>query len=297
MQELNGYIKLFRKLIRWGWYQDNVVKGLFIHCLLCASYKDFEWMGMELKAGQFITSLKHLSEELGFSIQQIRTAIKKLEGTGEITSTSTNKNTIITVVNWENFQSFEDESNTESNNPITNEQQTKNAVFCKQIMNNEKNLENSTSKSTNKISLETPINKELFEIIGSSPTKSATNEQQTNNKRATNEQQHRKNIKNIKNIKKRENNAHAHARELPSEESIISFCSSVHIPEAVGKKFFDYYSPRNWMTTRGSDVAGCWKEKLIEWNKKEIPCRKAEEKGLHASYDRNLVDKLMNSDD
>ena len=138
-------------------------------------------MGMGLKAGQFITSLNHLSEELGFSFQQIRTAIKKLESTGEITSKSTNKYTIITVVNWENFQSFEDESNTESNNPITNEQQTKNAVFCKQIMNNEKNLENLTSKSTNKIGLETPINKELFEIIGFSSTKSATNEQQTSN--------------------------------------------------------------------------------------------------------------------
>ena len=295
MQELNGYIKLFRKLIRWGWYQDNVVKGLFIHCLLCTSYKDFEWMGMGLKAGQFITSLKHLSEELGFSVQQIRTAIKKLESTGEITSKTTNKYTIITVVNWENFQSFEDESNTESNNPITNEQQTKNAVFCEQIMNNEKNLENLTSKSTNKIGLETPINKELFEIIGFSSTKSATNEQQTSNKRITNEQQHRKNIKNIKNIKKRENNAHA--REPLSEEIIISFCSSVHIPEAVGKKFFDYYSPRNWMTTRGSDISGCWKEKLLEWNKREIPCHKAEEKGSHASYDKTLVDKLINGDD
>ena len=126
MQELNGYIKLYRKLIQWGWYQDNVVKSLFLHCLLMASFRDFTWMGNCLKAGQFITSYKSLSEELGFSIQQVRTAIKKLESTEEITSKSTNKYTIITVMNWENYQVEEESSNTVSNNPTTNEQQTDN---------------------------------------------------------------------------------------------------------------------------------------------------------------------------
>ena len=285
MQELNGYIKLFRKLIRWGWYQDSVVKDLFLHCLICASYKDFEWMGMELKAGQFITGRKKLAEELGFSEQQIRTAISKLESTGEISIFSTNKYSIITVTNWENYQGD------------SNEQPTENAVFCEQIVNEEKNLKNSTNKSTNKNALETPFNKDFFETEENSSTNTLTNEQPTSNQQVTNKQPHIKNIKNIKNIKKRENNAHAHARELPSEEIIISFCSSVHIPEAVGKKFFDYYSPRNWITTRGSDIAGCWKEKLIEWNKRELPCRKAEEKGSHASYDKTLVDKLINGDD
>ena len=287
MQELNGYIKLFRKLIRWGWYQDNVVKCLFIHCLLCASYKDFEWMGMELKAGQFITGRKKLAEELGFSEQQIRTAIRKLESTGEISIFSTNKYSIITVTNLENYQGD------------SNEQPTENAFFCEQIVNEEKNLKNSTNKSTNKNTLKNPFNKDFFETKGDLSTNILTNEQPTSNQQATNKQPHIKNIKNIKNIKKRENNAHAHAhaRELPSEESIVSFCSSVHIPEEIGRKFYNYYSPRKWMTTRGSDVAGCWKEKLLEWNKREIPCHQAEEKGSHASYDKALVDKLINGDD
>lgn len=285
MQELNGYIKLFRKLIRWGWYQDSVVKDLFLHCLICASYKDFEWMGMELKAGQFITGRKKLAEELGFSEQQIRTAISKLESTGEISIFPTNKYSIITVTNWENYQGD------------SNEQPTENAVFCEQTVNEEKNLKISTNKSTNKNALETPFNKDFFETEANLSTNTLTNEQPTSNQQATNKQPHIKNIKNIKNIKKRENNAHAHAREPLSEEIIISFCSSVNIPEAVGKKFFDYYSPRNWMTTRGSDISGCWKEKLLEWNKREIPCHKAEEKGSHASYDKTLVDKLINGDD
>ena len=87
------------------------------------------------------------------------------------------------------------------------------------------------------------------------------------------------------------------AYKLPSEELIISFCSSVHIPEEIGCKFYDYYSPRNWMTTRGSDISGCWKEKLLEWEKREKPTKKDEKNRSHASYNWELVDKLMNSDD
>lgn len=282
MQELNGYIKLFRKLIRWGWYQDSVVKDLFLHCLICASYKDFEWMGMELKAGQFITGRKKLAEELGFSEQQIRTAISKLESTGEISIFSTNKYSIITVTNWENYQGD------------SNEQPTENAVFCEQIVNEEKNLKNSTNKSTNKNALETPFNKDFFETEENSSTNTLTNEQPTSNQQVTNKQPHIKNIKNIKNIKKRENNAHA--REPLSEEIIISFCSSVNISEEIGRKFYDYYSPRNWMTTRGSDISGCWKEKLLEWNKRELPELK-QKKVEYATYDKNLVEKMLNNDD
>lgn len=153
MQELNGYIKLYRKLIKWGWYQDSVVKGLFLHCLLMASFKDFDWMGKSLKAGQFITSLRHLSEDLGFSTQQIRTALKKLESTGEITYKSTNKYTVITVMNWESYQVDEEVVNTVSNNPTTNKQQTNNKRITneqqhrKNVKNN-KNVKNVKNNNT-----------------------------------------------------------------------------------------------------------------------------------------------------
>lgn len=106
----------------WGWYQDSVVKDLFLHFLLTASFKDFIWMGRKMKAGQLVTGRKKLAEELGFSEQQIRTAIEKLKSTKEITTETTNKYTIITVVNWADYQS-EDERTT---NNLTNEQPTNN---------------------------------------------------------------------------------------------------------------------------------------------------------------------------
>lgn len=122
MQQLNGYVKLHRKLVQWGWYQDNVVKSLFLHFLLTAAYRDFEWNGIQIKAGQLITGRKKLAAELGFSEQQIRTAIGKLKATEEITTKSTNKYTLITVVNWAEYQICDDSVNRQKNRQTTNRQ-------------------------------------------------------------------------------------------------------------------------------------------------------------------------------
>lgn len=109
MQRLNGYIKLHRQMLQWGWYKDPVVKVLFLHLLLTASFRDTEWMGRTIEAGQVVTSYANLSEELGFSVKQIRTALKKLKKTGEVASEGTNKYTVITLVNWAKYQVFSDD--------------------------------------------------------------------------------------------------------------------------------------------------------------------------------------------
>lgn len=60
------------------------------------------------------------------SIQVIRTCLHKLKKTGEATCHSTNKFTIITLCNYDNYQSEKEDSNTPTNKPATNEQQTDN---------------------------------------------------------------------------------------------------------------------------------------------------------------------------
>ena len=120
---LNGFVKLHRKLIAWGWYQDYVVKDVFLHLLLTANFKDSQWMGVTLKKGQLVTSYKHLSEDLAFSVRQVRTAIDKLKSTGEITTEATNRFTIITVVNWEEYQLFDEKTTSEATRNQTNERQ------------------------------------------------------------------------------------------------------------------------------------------------------------------------------
>lgn len=198
MTELNGYVKLHRKLVQWGWYKDYVVKDVFLHLLIRASFRETKWMGRVISPGQLVTTYKALASELGFTVQTVRTAISKLESTGELTRESTNKFTVITLVNWGKYQSDEELSTRTS----TNDQQTKNAVFCEQIVNKLKSLQKTTHKSTNKDELVALVNSEVLELEQLVATHTLTNEQQTTNKQLTNKQQHRKNIKNVKNVKK-----------------------------------------------------------------------------------------------
>ena len=133
MQRLNGFVKVHRKLVQWGWYQDYVVKDLFLHLLLTASFRESQWMGRTIEKGQVITSYAHLAEELGFSVKQIRTALNKLKSTGEVASESTNRYTIITVVNWEKYQVLEFDEASEGANKGQHLKNVKNNKECKEV--------------------------------------------------------------------------------------------------------------------------------------------------------------------
>jgi small-conductance mechanosensitive channel len=123
---MTGWIKLHRKFLDWEWYQDIPVKNLFIHILLTANYEDRKWRGMDIHSGELITSVQHLSEGSGLSVQQVRTALKKLESTGEITVKSTNKFTLVTVLKYSDYQTIEECEQQTSNKQATNKQQTSN---------------------------------------------------------------------------------------------------------------------------------------------------------------------------
>lgn len=106
------FIKVYRKFMDWEWYTDVNVKTFFLHCLLRANWKSGEWHGIHYEAGEFITSLPNLCEETGLTMRQARTALSRLQATGELVSRTTDKTTgkkmnkgrIITVVNWSSYQ-------------------------------------------------------------------------------------------------------------------------------------------------------------------------------------------------
>lgn len=128
------WISLHRKFKNWKWYKDINTKTLFLHLLLTANYKDNYWKNILVKRGQLITSIEHLATETGLTIQQARTAIKKLKSTNEITVTATNKYTVITIEKYGIYQKNNREATNETTERITNEQQTNN----KQITTNNK---------------------------------------------------------------------------------------------------------------------------------------------------------------
>lgn len=117
-----GFISIDRKILEWEWYTEHNTSFLFKHLLLTVNWVDKRWRGIEVLRGQRITSLQTLAEETHLSIQNIRTAIKNLKSTGEITDISHSTYRIITVKNFDSYQ----DPNRRTNKQPTSSQQAPN---------------------------------------------------------------------------------------------------------------------------------------------------------------------------
>ena len=97
-----------------------------------ANWEDGEWQGMIVKRGQLVTGRKALAAQTGLSEQTVRTSLNRLKSTNEITIASTNKFSVITIVNYGKFQDVPEmptstlTSNLTSGQPATNQQLTTN---------------------------------------------------------------------------------------------------------------------------------------------------------------------------
>lgn len=115
-----GYIKLHRKILEWQWYDDPDTFRLFIYLLLTTNYEDKMWRNIEVKRGQLITSLEHMANGTGLSVQNIRTCLSRLEKSNEIEKKSTKKYTLVTIVKYSDYQDNEIKINTRNNKQSTN---------------------------------------------------------------------------------------------------------------------------------------------------------------------------------
>lgn len=125
---MDGWVKLHRQLIERGWLKNPKLLTFWIYCLLKATHEPFKakvgFQEVQLEAGQFIFGLRKASEESFLSIQTIRTCLDTLKRWGNITLKSTNKFSVISIINWESYQC----ADFENNKPLTNKQQTTNNI-------------------------------------------------------------------------------------------------------------------------------------------------------------------------
>lgn len=121
----NGWIKVFREFANWRWYKNANTMRLFIHLLITANYEDHDFENITVKRGQRVVSRASLASEVGLTEQQVRTALKNLISTNEITSVSNRKYTIITINNYDEYQQPTDQTTNDQptdNQLITNDQ-------------------------------------------------------------------------------------------------------------------------------------------------------------------------------
>ena len=170
----DGWIKLHRKSINSSVWGNPMLWMVWSWILLKATHQPskffFNGKDIEIREGQFITGRnKALSEIPTSTPQRLRSIIKYLKSTNRITCKSTNQFTLITVVNWENYQQSNQQNNQQINQPITNEQPTDNQRITtyKNVKNvkNVKNIKNTKKKDSAINNLNLSLKADIKKII------------------------------------------------------------------------------------------------------------------------------------
>lgn len=114
-----GFITLHRKLLEWEWWDDHNTTRLFIYLLLKANHKDNQWQGIVIHRGELVTSHPKLSKNTGLSVQNIRTSLNRLKSTRELTVKKTNKYSIISITNYDQYQAGQQSTQQSANSQLT----------------------------------------------------------------------------------------------------------------------------------------------------------------------------------
>lgn len=147
MNRAGGYISLHRQILDWEWFKDTNTLCLFIYLLLSANFTDTRFLGKKIKRGQVVTSLATMSEKTGLSVQNVKTALKHLILTGEVTNVSNRQYRIITIVKYDEYQ----KPTNGLTDQLTNNQQTTNKRLTNnQQYHNNDNKGNKENKGINK---------------------------------------------------------------------------------------------------------------------------------------------------
>lgn len=116
---------------------------LFQHLIRRANHEPKRWEGIIIERGQLTTSLESLRLQTGISTQSLRSCIKRLKSTSEITSKSTSKYRLITICNYSNYQDKEIDANNQTNNQTNNQLTSNQQAINKQLTTNN-NVNNGT---------------------------------------------------------------------------------------------------------------------------------------------------------
>jgi len=140
---MDGYIKLWRKIIENGWLKNHDLFIFWTYCLLKASYKCHTqivgFKQVELQPGEFIFGRRKAAKDIKMSEQTIRTCLKNLESMGNLTIKPTHLFSIISINNWNTYQGEEIETNPLTNPRLTHDQPTPNHKQERKNSNKEKN--------------------------------------------------------------------------------------------------------------------------------------------------------------
>lgn len=143
--EKNGWIKLHRKML------DNPIimkdadhLAIWMYLLLNATHAEypalFKGQKIMLQPGQLITGRKSIAEKLVINESKVRRVLDSFESDQQIDRQRSNQNTLISLLNWDKYQCFDQQSDQPAANqrPTSDQRVTtnKNVKNIKNVKNN-----------------------------------------------------------------------------------------------------------------------------------------------------------------
>jgi predicted transcriptional regulator len=117
---------------------------LLVHLIMSANTEDKSWKGVPVKRGQLITSRQSLSENTGISERTVRTSLKRLKSTNEVTIKTTKRYSVITICNYDDYQAYANQSD-QANNQVSDQQVTNSRPTSDQQVTTTKEYKNTRS--------------------------------------------------------------------------------------------------------------------------------------------------------
>ena len=112
---MEGWIKLYRKLLDNPIVcKDSETFSIWLYLLLSATHQEvsaiFKGKKIILKPGQLITGILSISKKLKINKDKVQRTLKCFEIDKQIKQEMSNKNRLITILNWEQYQSNDNEN-------------------------------------------------------------------------------------------------------------------------------------------------------------------------------------------
>lgn len=124
MRNAGGYVRLYRSMLDWEWYDNDACVRIMLHLLLTVNWEPKKWHGQTVEPGQIITSMEGLSKTLGMTRTSVRRTFDKLKSSGEVTVQTNNHWTLVTLTNWAEYQGDEPNNGRPLSRPLTDQRPT-----------------------------------------------------------------------------------------------------------------------------------------------------------------------------
>ena len=139
-----GYIKLYRKMSSWRWYDNMNILGIWIHLLLEANWEETTYRSISIPRGSLVTTTSKLAKETHLTDRQVRYALECLENGHEIVKKLSGRETIITICKYDDYQGVINTDCQGRVNEFVNENGNFTSPYIEEEYNNKKLINNNT---------------------------------------------------------------------------------------------------------------------------------------------------------